>query len=56
MYSQAHPLPKRVMAASVNFDLNVPKELKPDSMAASSLPDGCDPAFGFMHFQNNSWL
>ena len=48
--SHAHPDPKRVMPALLNFSLNASKEPNVEVIASASFPVGVPPAFGASAF------
>ena len=55
-YNQAHPEPKRVAAAALNFSFSPSSEPKASSIAAANSPVGAPPPFGESTSQNKQWL
>src|ERR1700731_2202163 len=56
LMSQAQPDPNRVVAAALNFSLNVSKLPNAELMACATLPVGLPPALGAKICQNMEWL
>src|SRR4051812_32366718 len=54
--TQAHPLPKRFIAASLNIVLNFSKFSNEPLIASATLPVGIPPPPGFINFQKKEWF
>src|SRR4051794_8121715 len=54
--SQAHPEPKRPIAAALSFSLNASKLVKFEVMTFWMSPFGAPPPFFDIRFQKSEWL
>ena len=54
--SHAHPLPKRLPAASANCFLKSSNDPNPSAIASDSTPAGLPPPFGLNVSQKNAWF